>query len=182
MSQGRFSLAQSPDSIRALYATLVSATFQWPVYRELELISPRSTSNATPTYARPYASLSSLVVDRTTTTWPTDPSPTDLDEKYGRAALSSLWASIPVSSPPFTTTVLPTPIPSHELIKPPPLPIDDQTSNLTFPQTYSGDLPALHYRSKVLSRRRGVVHLSGKTISAATTANSRMADRLTLQP
>jgi len=28
---------------------------------------------------------------------------------------------------------LPTPIPSHELIKPPPLHIDDETSNLTFP-------------------------------------------------
>jgi hypothetical protein len=108
-------------------------TYQWPSYRALEQISPRRTVNPTSTYAPCYASLSSLVGDRSTTTWPADPSPTDHEERFGRAALSSLWDPIPVSAPPFSTTVQPTPIPSHELIKPPPLGLGHPQSQLKFP-------------------------------------------------
>ena len=44
------------------------------------------------------------------------------DGKYGQSAYNALWASLSFAdTPPFTTTVIPTPVPSHELVFPPAL-------------------------------------------------------------
>ncbi|KAF6793421.1 beta-glucosidase [Colletotrichum sojae] len=116
--------------------------YQWPTYRSLEYATPVPTPVETPTtYAPPYSELSSLLEPRFTTTWDAlDSTPTDHDVKYGNAAWLSLWGPIPVLSPPFTTTVAPTPIPSSELIKPPPLPLGPANSangcGLKFPKDF----------------------------------------------
>ncbi|KAH6672667.1 glycoside hydrolase superfamily [Plectosphaerella plurivora] len=112
--------------------------YKWPAYRELEYATPREIPDKIVTYALPYASLSSLVPNRTTTTWPVEATPTDHDEKFGRAALSSLWKDIPVTTGLITTTVQPTPLPSHELVKPPPLPVYNvKRSCQSFPKNIS---------------------------------------------
>lgn len=113
------------------------AIYEWTEYRQLEYAIPRQPRYTHVTYAPPYTSLSSLVSDRATTTWPSNPSPTDGNEKYGNVAWSSQWETIPVSSPPFTTTVSPSPIPSEDLIKPPPLLLaTDQNSSHRFPKDF----------------------------------------------
>ncbi|KAI6779253.1 beta-glucosidase A [Emericellopsis cladophorae] len=112
--------------------------YQWPAYREIEYAVPRVVPDKFATYAPPYASLSRLVPNQTTTSWPVDATPTDQSETYGRYALSSLWQDIPVTTGPFSTTVEPTPLPSQELVKPPPLPLDGgKPSCLGFPKNIS---------------------------------------------
>ncbi|TDZ32653.1 Beta-glucosidase 1B [Colletotrichum spinosum] len=116
--------------------------FQWPTYRSLEYATPVASPVGTPTHAPPYFELSSLLGPRSTTTWDAlGSTPTDHDVEYGNAAWLSLWEPIPVLAPPFTTTVSPTPIPSSELIKPPPLPlgpVDSGNGNgsLKFPKDF----------------------------------------------
>ncbi|KAH0834314.1 glycoside hydrolase family 1 [Fonsecaea pedrosoi] len=83
----------------------------------------------TTTYAPPAASLTSLLSSLSFTTWGKwDPnatdSATDTDNPYGDAAWTALWQ---MANPPnftetsvFSTTVSPTPIPTSELVLPPP--------------------------------------------------------------
>ncbi|QKX64810.1 uncharacterized protein TRUGW13939_11986 [Talaromyces rugulosus] len=84
----------------------------------------------TVTYARPFASLVTLAPNVTFTTWgkwdPGDTvTATDVAKPYGQAAWSSLWLS---ANPPnftdytslYSTTVSPTPVPTEELVLPPP--------------------------------------------------------------
>lgn len=84
---------------------------------------------ASTTYAPPYASLSTLVPSLSTTTWGRwDPNATqkatDTADPYGRAAWTALWerASLPnfTYTGLYSTTVSPTPVPTSELILPPP--------------------------------------------------------------
>ncbi|KAF9876800.1 hypothetical protein CkaCkLH20_05646 [Colletotrichum karsti] len=128
-----FGLAATLPHIHAVSA---QQDYQWRLYRPLEYATPVPSPTTTTTYAPPYSELSSLI-KRSTTTWnPPDASPTDHGVEYGNAAWSSMWEPIPVSPPPFTTTVSPTPVPSSELIKPPPHPLGPnrtEIQNLTFP-------------------------------------------------
>ncbi|KAJ9602037.1 hypothetical protein H2200_013397 [Cladophialophora chaetospira] len=83
----------------------------------------------TTTYAAPAASLTGLISSLSYTTWGKwDPnattSATDTDNPYGNAAWTALWK---FANPPnftetsvFSTTVLPTPVPTSELVLPPP--------------------------------------------------------------
>ena len=81
------------------------------------------------TYAPPYASLSHLVPNLSTTTWgnwypEATAAATDTYDPYGRAAWSALWerASLAnfTSRGLYSTTVSPTPVPTSELVLPPP--------------------------------------------------------------
>lgn len=83
----------------------------------------------TSTFALPYGSLSHLVPDLSTTTWgswnPNDiATATDVDNPYGTAAWSALWVRANLTNFTatgiYTTTVSPTPVPSSELVLPPP--------------------------------------------------------------
>lgn len=83
---------------------------------------------ATPTYAAPYSSLSSLAPKVSTTTygnWQSGgPQVTSVSEPYGTAAWTSMWqAANPVNFTRgiYSTTVAPYPIPTAELIRPDPL-------------------------------------------------------------
>ncbi|KAF2181073.1 glycoside hydrolase family 1 protein [Zopfia rhizophila CBS 207.26] len=87
---------------------------------------PAPTSRTS--FAAPYASLSSLVPNLTTTQWGNwdpsiTPSATDLGNPYGNASWTALWTSVPwvnFTRGIYSTTVEPTPVPTSELILPPP--------------------------------------------------------------
>lgn len=87
---------------------------------------PKPTT--TSTFALPYASLSHLVPNLTTTQWGSwnpsiTPSPTDLGNPYGNASWSAMWTTIAwqnFTSGIYSTTVEPTPVPTSELVLPPP--------------------------------------------------------------
>lgn len=94
-----------------------------------------ATSIAAPatthTYAAAYAALSTLVPSLSTTSWGnwnpnTTATATDSQNAYGQAAWTSQWARASPFLPNFTytslysTTVSPTPIPTSELVLPPP--------------------------------------------------------------
>lgn len=81
------------------------------------------------TYALPYGSISHLVPNLTTTTWANwDPNATatatDAGDPYGQSAWSALWEHASIPSFTFrglySTTVSPTPVPTSELVLPPP--------------------------------------------------------------
>ncbi|KAK6836818.1 hypothetical protein PG987_007313 [Apiospora arundinis] len=83
----------------------------------------------TTTYAAPYESLSHLVPDLATTTWGNwDPNATvaatDSADPYGQAAWSAIWERANLANftdrGMYSTTVSPTPVPTGELVLPPP--------------------------------------------------------------
>ncbi|KAH8659805.1 beta-glucosidase [Xylariales sp. PMI_506] len=94
-----------------------------------------------PTYAPPFSEVSTLLpANATYTTYSLDRAATTSDDgEYGQSAYAALWASITYSiDPPFTTTVLPTPVATSELVFPPNLParpLDEDTS-LQFPSDF----------------------------------------------
>ncbi|ORY17322.1 beta-glucosidase-like protein [Clohesyomyces aquaticus] len=114
------------------YATAApSFTFRQFAFTQVETIRtatsiPRPTS--TPSFAPPYAFLSHLVPNLTTTQWGNwDPSrtlsATDVGKPYGNASWTALWTSISFSNFSrgiYSTTVTPTPVPSSDLVLPPP--------------------------------------------------------------
>lgn len=80
------------------------------------------------TFAEQYSAVSKIFANVSSTTWqnwsPLHPTPTDSAEPYGQAAYSKLWkAANPTdfSRGLYSTTVSPTPVPTSELIYPPPL-------------------------------------------------------------
>ena len=118
--------------------TCASATYTAPIYAYTSFAFTQSDTlrmatsvpppTATTTYAPPYASLSHLVPNLTTTTWGNwHPNATtkanDTADPYGQAAWSSLWENAPLPNYTFagiySTTVSPTPIPTSELVLPP---------------------------------------------------------------
>lgn len=114
------------------YATaLPSYTFREFSFTQTETVRT-ATSIPAPTtttaYAPPYASLSHLVPDLTTTQWgnwqpSSNATPTDVGSPYGNASWSALWTSVPwvnFTRGIYSTTVEPTPIPTSELVLPPP--------------------------------------------------------------
>ncbi|OTB04212.1 glycoside hydrolase family 1 protein [Hypoxylon sp. CI-4A] len=119
--------------------SLPSTRFSWPPYADLHYATPLPKPTATSTYAPPYSELSSLAGSQTVTTWSSVASPTDSASKFGNVAWSSLWGSVSVDPPPFTTTASPTPVPTTELIKPTPLPFSigvGETDEYRFPTDF----------------------------------------------
>ena len=86
------------------------------------------TPTPQPTFAKPYNAVSSLFANVSTTSWGNwqpnaTASPSDMGNPYGKAAWSSLWANAGlkgVTRGIYSTTVSPTPVPTSELILPPP--------------------------------------------------------------
>lgn len=105
--------------------------------------TPLQSPLAYPTpFAPPFTQVSTLLDSNITyTTYSLNPNATSTkDGKYGQSAFAALWNSADLTfhhTPPFTTTVLPTPIPSSELVFPPQLPVipvdKDITTNMTLP-------------------------------------------------
>ncbi|KAF2023376.1 beta-glucosidase-like protein [Setomelanomma holmii] len=88
----------------------------------------RPSPSTTTSYAPTYASLSSLIPNLTTTQWGdwqsgSNATATDIANPYGNASWSALWSAVPwvnFTKGIYSTTVAPTPVPSSELVLPPP--------------------------------------------------------------
>ncbi|KAJ4989903.1 beta-glucosidase A [Stagonosporopsis vannaccii] len=102
--------------------------FSFTQTETIRTATPRPAPTTTTTFAPPYASLSTLVPDLTTTQWGNwDPSSnataTDVGVPFGNASWTGLWATVSWTNFTrgiFSTTVEPTAVPTSELILPPP--------------------------------------------------------------
>ena len=102
--------------------------FSYTQTETIRYATSRPSPTSTSTFAPPYASLSNLVPNLTTTRWTSyDPSVTvtvtDADNPYGNVSWSAMWTSVPFTNLTrgvYSTTVQPTPIPTSELVLPPP--------------------------------------------------------------
>ena len=141
-------------SANGSYATaLPSPQYTFSVFSFTQTETVRTAKSApapttTTTYAPPYASLSSFVPNLTTTQWgnwdaKVTPSATDLASPYGNASWTALWTTVPwpsnftsyTDNAIYSSTVEPTPVPSSELILPPPEPLVPQQC-YTFPKDF----------------------------------------------
>ncbi|KAF2137027.1 glycoside hydrolase family 1 protein [Aplosporella prunicola CBS 121167] len=109
--------------------TYTFGEFSFTQTETVRTATPLPSPTTTATYALPYESLSHLVSSMTTTTWGNwDPNATvkatDTADPYGNAAWSAIWER--ANLPNFTyrglysSTVSPTPVPTSELVYPPP--------------------------------------------------------------
>lgn len=124
--------ARPQCSVNNSYATaLPSYSFRQFTFTQTETVrtaSSRPSPTTTNTYAPPYASLSHLVPNLTTTQWGNwrsgaNATATDTGNPYGNASWSALWSTVPwvnFTTGIFSTTVAPTPVPSSQLVLPPP--------------------------------------------------------------
>ena len=141
-------------SANGSYATVLPSpqyTFSEFSFTQTETVRTAKSAPApttTTTYAPPYASLSSFVPNLTTTQWgnwdaKVTPSATDLASPYGNASWTALWTTVPwpsnftsyTDNAIYSSTVEPTPVPSSELILPPPEPLVPQQC-YTFPKDF----------------------------------------------
>ncbi|TLD33574.1 hypothetical protein PspLS_00051 [Pyricularia sp. CBS 133598] len=126
--------ARRPDrcSSDAYYAT-ASPVYSFTQFSFTQTETVRTATAVTPgptkTYAPPYQSLSHLVPGLSTTTWGNwypnaTATPTDNADPYGQAAWSALWERASLvnftSRGIYSSTVSPTPVPTSELVLPPP--------------------------------------------------------------
>lgn len=127
---GPSSRPQCPGN--SIYATaLPSYSFRQFSFTQTETVrtaTSRPSPTTTTTYAPPYASLSHFVPGLATTRWGnwepgSNATATDVGVPYGNASWSALWDAVPFvnfTRGIYSTTVSPTPVPSSELILPPP--------------------------------------------------------------
>ncbi|KAF2014363.1 glycoside hydrolase family 1 protein [Aaosphaeria arxii CBS 175.79] len=125
--------ADGPSSRPNCSQAQATPTYAFSAFSFTQTETVRTATSVVPgpqtTYAPPYESLSSLIPSVKTTTWGnwypnTTAKASDTDDKYGQAAWSSLWevAALPnfTFRGLYSTTVSPTPIPTSELVLPPP--------------------------------------------------------------
>lgn len=102
--------------------------FSYTLTETVRIASP-VTPSPLPQYGPRYTAVSHLLPDISTTSWgnwdPTAvPTAVDTADPYGQDAYSSLWKAVNLQNLTrglYTTTVSPTPVPTSELILPPPL-------------------------------------------------------------
>ncbi|TIA08874.1 beta-glucosidase [Aureobasidium pullulans] len=88
-------------------------------------------------FAPPYAKAKSLLPSGITyTTYSLNPSATS-DGRYGQSAYAALWAGYSyLHTVPFTTTALPTPVATSELVFPPALPFETSSASMKFDKDF----------------------------------------------
>jgi beta-glucosidase/6-phospho-beta-glucosidase/beta-galactosidase len=121
------------------YATAQPSYFFQPFsFTQTETVrtaTSRPAPTVTKTHAAPYASLSKLVPNLTTTQWgnwypSANATATDVGNPYGNASWSALWNTVPwvnFTRGIYSTTVSPKAVPTSELILPPPEVFSAQT-------------------------------------------------------
>lgn len=124
--------SQSQCSRTQTYVTAIpSYSFRQFSFTQTETVrtaTSKPSPTTTTTYAPPYDSLSNLVPSLTTTRWGNwksgfDVTATDVGKPYGNASWSALWNAVPLvnfTRGIYSSTVSPTPVPSSDLILPPP--------------------------------------------------------------
>jgi beta-glucosidase/6-phospho-beta-glucosidase/beta-galactosidase len=103
--------------------TLTYSSFSYTQQTSNRYPTPNPTAAPSKTYASGFSAASTLLpTGLTYTTYSLNPQATQ-SGKYGQSAYAKLWESIKYrnTSLPFSTTVLPTPIPTSELVFPPKL-------------------------------------------------------------
>ncbi|KAL7932821.1 glycoside hydrolase family 1 protein [Trichoderma chlorosporum] len=104
--------------------------FRYDNTETVRTATPAPTFSSFPQYASPYTQIEHLLPNLSTTSWgnwyprASVPPPTDSNDPYGHFAYSKLWqaAAVPITSRGlYSTTVSPTPVPTAELVLPPPL-------------------------------------------------------------
>lgn len=141
------SVSRPQCSENCTYATAIPQyTFREFSFTQTETVRTAKSiaaPTATTTYAPPYASLSSFVPNLTTTRWGNwypnaSVTATDTANPYGNASWTALWTIVPwvnFTRGIYSTTVSPTPVPTSELILPPPEPVVPQ-SCYYFPEDF----------------------------------------------
>ncbi|KAI0023555.1 beta-glucosidase [Xylariomycetidae sp. FL0641] len=120
----------SPNPSPEQYATTASpswsySSFTYETMSANRYATPLKSPLSQPTFAPPFSEASTLLPTTVTyTTYSLAPTASLTDDgRYGQSAYAALWEKLTFSrDPPFTTTVSPTPVPSSELVYPPPLP------------------------------------------------------------
>ncbi|KAJ4288424.1 hypothetical protein N0V90_011659 [Kalmusia sp. IMI 367209] len=166
------------------YATaLPSYSFREFSFTQSETVRT-ATSIPAPTttisYAPPYAELSSLVPNLTTTQWgnwnsASNATATDVGSPYGNASWSALWTAIPwvnFTRGIYSTTVEPTPVPTSELVLPPPEPFGSQTC-YSFPEDFILGVAAsaVQIEGAVADEGRTPVHIDTISILSGSSDN-----------
>ncbi|KAF2133982.1 glycoside hydrolase family 1 protein [Dothidotthia symphoricarpi CBS 119687] len=108
--------------------------FSYTQTETVRTATSRPAPTTTTSFAPRYSFLSGLVPDLKTTQWGNwDPSSsasvTDVGNPYGNASWTKLWSDVPwvnFTRGIYSTTVEPTPIPTSELVLPPPEPFGSQ--------------------------------------------------------
>lgn len=117
----------SPSYSSFTYAAMPTNRFATPLPSPLAIPKP---------FAPPFNRISTLLDSHITyTTYSLNPKATTIkDGPFGQSAYAALWADSGFtyhSTPPFTTTVSPTPVATSELIYPPSLPVVPVDQNIT---------------------------------------------------
>lgn len=124
--------SRSQCSANGSYATATPVySFRGFSYTQSETVRTATSVPApttTTTFGPPYVSLSSLVPNLTTTRWgnwdsTSNATVTDTGSPYGNASWTALWTTVPwvnFTRGIYSTTVSPTPVPTSELVLPPP--------------------------------------------------------------
>ncbi|CAL5868200.1 uncharacterized protein PFLUO_LOCUS2424 [Penicillium psychrofluorescens] len=108
--------ARMPSYSSFSYTQMTSDRYPSPLKSHLSFPTP---------FAPPFSKVSTLLPkDVTYTTYSLHPTATlSADGEYGQSAYAGLWKNLSYTdTPPFTTTVSPTPVPTQELVYPPALP------------------------------------------------------------
>jgi len=126
----------------ALPSASPTMVFSYTMTETTRLAVPVASDSPT-TYAPPFSKVSYLIGNLSTTSWgdwySNKITPTDTADSYGQAAWSSMWE---MHSPKnftrgiYTTTVSPTPLPTNELLAPPPRYFSSSGNCYTFPENF----------------------------------------------
>jgi beta-glucosidase/6-phospho-beta-glucosidase/beta-galactosidase len=171
------------------YATVLPSysfrEFSFTQTETLRTATSRPAPSTTTSYAPPYASLSSLVPDLSTTQWGNwDPSSTatatDGGNAYGNASWSAIWNAVPwvnFTRGIYSTTVAPTPVPSNQLVLPPPEVFGAQ-SCYSFPADFMLGVAAsaVQIEGAVADEGRTPVHMDVLSLRAPGRASNFVAN------
>lgn len=171
------------------YATALPSysfhTFSFTQTETLRTAASIPSPTTTRTYAPKYTELSSLVPNLVTTQWGNyDPAanatPTDTGIPYGNASWSALWSAIPwvnLTRGIYSTTVQPTPVPTSELVLPPPEPLTPQTC-YTFPENFMLGVAAsaVQIEGAVADEGRTPTHMDVLTLLSPEASNNFVAN------
>jgi beta-glucosidase/6-phospho-beta-glucosidase/beta-galactosidase len=116
------------DSYATAHPSYFFQPFSFTQSETVRTATSRPAPTTTTSHAPPYASLSKLVPNLITTQWgnwypSSNVTATDVSYPYGNASWSAIWNAVPLvnfTRGIYSTTVSPTPVPTSELILPPP--------------------------------------------------------------
>ena len=180
-------LALNQDALAATLETRLPAysSFHYTKMTADRYPTPLESHLSFPTpFAPPFSKASTLLpANITYTTYSLDPTSTlTADGKYGQSAYAGLWTGYSYSdSPPFTTTVSPTPVATEELVFPPSLPVmpvhqEDMKLPSDFIWGFAGSAWQIEGGLKLEGRGPSVLDIVGALGTGSDANDSNVAD------